>query len=44
MTNTIEREANSGTIAPTEEEAEKLEGGDVDKIILTRGDRRYEFE
>lgn len=44
MTETIQREATSGTIAPTDDEKEKLESGEIEKIIITRGDRRYEFE
>lgn len=44
MTNEIKREATEGAISPTEEEMEKLENGDIEKIILTRGDRRYEFK
>lgn len=44
MTNKITREATDGDISPTDEEMEKLENGDADKIIITRGDRRYEFK
>lgn len=44
MGNQITREATDGVISPTDEEMEKLENGDTDKIIITRGDRRYEFK
>jgi len=40
----IKRKASPGKVSPTQEEQEKLEQDEVDKIIIEKDGKRFEFE